>query len=87
MVDRPYFNEPGYGSPCDNAQSNAYSKQVRKDTIRVAMYQTLTNPPKCFERVARKHFKLKKGQIEKQINTWSVDEIGRKFQEELNSFS
>jgi hypothetical protein len=34
---RPYFNEPGSGTPMDHAGSLSYDREVRLQTVRVAM--------------------------------------------------
>lgn len=70
LVDRPYFNEPGFGEPCDSSKSNAYSKNIRKETVVVAMTKMLNKPPKAFEETVITHFKVKKDEIQEQLNSW-----------------
>jgi ubiquitin-protein ligase len=37
LCARPYFNEPGMGRPMDNSGSLAYDREIRLQTVRVAM--------------------------------------------------
>src|SRR5579859_3061476 len=37
LCPRPYFNEPGMGKPSDSPRSLAYDREVRLQTVKVAM--------------------------------------------------
>ena len=72
LVDRPYFNEPGYGAPCDNPRSNAYSANIRKECMTVAILKMIQNPPFAFLDVVHSYFRLKRDEILAQIEEWCV---------------
>ena len=42
LCSRPYFNEPGSGDPSDTAISIAYDREVRLQTVRVAICEWMT---------------------------------------------
>ncbi len=74
LVDKPYFNEPGYESsmntPKGEQQSRQYNEVIRLATIRWAMLEQIRNPPLGFEEVAKTHFKLKRLEIMQQCQQW-----------------
>ncbi|KAJ3318846.1 Baculoviral IAP repeat-containing protein 6 [Boothiomyces sp. JEL0866] len=71
LVNRPYFNEPGYGDPEDNVQSKRYNGGVRTSVVKHAMIEQIRNPPANFKEVVQNHFKLKKERILTQVQVWA----------------
>jgi baculoviral IAP repeat-containing protein 6 len=81
LVPRPYFNEPGTGTPgisleyshlVDSSASLQYNKMVRRETLRVAMIKMLNNRSHIFHNVIQAHFKHKKTELLQQIKEWSL---------------
>ncbi|KAJ3255129.1 Baculoviral IAP repeat-containing protein 6 [Boothiomyces macroporosus] len=70
LVNRPYFNEPGFGDPEDSLASKRYSGDVRVNVVKYAMIDQIKNPPPNFKEVVQHHFKLKKARILKQVEAW-----------------
>jgi hypothetical protein len=70
FVNRPFFNEPGYGEPTDSVDSLSYSAEVRKNVVKYAMIDVLENPPSLFAQVVKVHFGLKKRRIQQQVLAW-----------------
>jgi ubiquitin-protein ligase len=77
MVERPYYNEPGYesqmGTYNGEKQSKAYVDNIRVQSIRWAMVDQLKNPSPGYEDVIKTHFKIKKQVIYREINQWIKD--------------
>jgi len=77
MVERPYYNEPGYesqmGTYSGEKQSKAYVDNIRVQTIRWAMVDQLKNPSPGYEDAIKTHFKLKKQVIYREIQQWLKD--------------
>lgn len=82
LVQRPYFNEPGFGDPTDSPQSLAYSALVREGVVKNAMLSHLkslnTSPQDPFGDVIRTHFKLKKLRILAQLEKWKTFQTNQK---------
>ncbi|KAJ3268472.1 hypothetical protein HDV01_002730 [Terramyces sp. JEL0728] len=70
FVNRPYFNEPGYGEPVDTPESKSYNGNVRVNVVKHAMIGQLVNPPGNFKEVVQNHFRLKRDRILKQVEVW-----------------
>uniref|UniRef100_A0A915DIM1 UBC core domain-containing protein n=1 Tax=Ditylenchus dipsaci TaxID=166011 RepID=A0A915DIM1_9BILA len=74
LVEQPYYNEPGHemvkNTFIGNKGSKNYSADVRVNNVRWAMLEQLQRPPLAFEDVIKKHFWLKKDEIEGQVNKW-----------------
>jgi len=77
LVERPYYNEPGYesqmGTHSGEKQSKAYIDNIRVQSIRWAMVDQLKNPSPGYEDVIKNHFKLKKALIYREIQQWIKD--------------
>ncbi|KXS09406.1 UBC-like protein [Gonapodya prolifera JEL478] len=77
FVDLPYFNEPGYGAPnANNAQSQQYNYNIRRETIRWAVTEQLRRPPRGFEQVVQNHFRLLKSEVLAVATQWAEDDPG-----------
>lgn len=75
LVDKPYFNEPGYqnqyGTPNGEKSSKEYNQAVRLYTLQHTIYDMLNdNKFKEFNDIMREHFKLKKDTIIKMMDKW-----------------
>ncbi len=74
MVDKPYFNEPGYerdyGTKKGEDRSRAYNQPVRLKTVELAMLGQLRNPTKGFEKVIQRHFYYRKEKILEEVMQW-----------------
>lgn len=77
LCEEPYLNEPGWASSAGTAQSKAYSANVRRMVVKVAMLQNLRNPPEPFGDVIRTHFRLKAASLMKQLDQWLADDDGK----------
>lgn len=58
-LEEPCINEPGWERHKGTESSLKYSKNLRRQTVRVAMKQMLEQPPHPWEEVIKQHFKLK----------------------------
>jgi hypothetical protein len=85
FVNRPFFNEPGFGEPVDSAESLAYSANIRKNVLKYAMVGVLEHPPSLFAEVVKVHFKFKKRRIQSQVLAWeeyqSLDSLPLQLQQ------
>eukprot|EP00013_Stygamoeba_regulata_P010064 CAMPEP_0177675352 /NCGR_PEP_ID=MMETSP0447-20121125/27146_1 /TAXON_ID=0 /ORGANISM="Stygamoeba regulata, Strain BSH-02190019" /LENGTH=214 /DNA_ID=CAMNT_0019183715 /DNA_START=246 /DNA_END=887 /DNA_ORIENTATION=- len=70
MVAEPYYNEPGYQTRINRAASDQYIRQIRLNTIRLAMVGYLEAPPRGFEEVVHAHFYYKRDVIKRQCFAW-----------------
>ena len=75
LVDKPYFNEPGYqnqyGTPNGEKSSKEYNQAVRLYTLQHTIYDMLNdNKFEEFNDIIREHFKLKKDTIIKMMDKW-----------------
>lgn len=74
FVEKPWFNEPGHerteGTPQGEAQSGAYSAQLRHDTLAHALLPALLRPPPAFAGLLVQHFRRKHGDIARQLGEW-----------------
>jgi len=77
MVEKPYFNEPGYertmNNPIGIEASRNYNDTIRLNTIKVAMIDNIKNKISSFENLTVEHFKYKKEEIINTVSTW-IDE-------------
>jgi hypothetical protein len=63
--------EPGFeGLTLQSDENVAYSNVVKYANLRWAMSDMIKRPPLGFESVVRKHFKLAKEEIMREISTW-----------------
>ncbi|CAO1620347.1 unnamed protein product [Sympodiomycopsis kandeliae] len=75
-LEEPCINEPGWDSYKGTESSLRYSKNLRRQTVRVAMKQMIENPPHPWESVIKQHFKLKKLAILDQLEEWKREDDG-----------
>jgi hypothetical protein len=75
-VEEPALNEPGWSSYAGKAQSIAYSKNCRRQTVAVAMLKHLSDPDTIWKDVIEGHFKLKARSICKQVDKWIKEDDG-----------
>ncbi|KAH7687887.1 Ubiquitin-conjugating enzyme family protein, partial [Aphelenchoides avenae] len=77
LVPDPYFNEPGYHGQRFSLEGKRasfdYNANIRVETVRWAMTDTLRNPPPAFENVIRRHFWLKSDEICEQVEQWIIE--------------
>ena len=82
MVENPYFNEPSYERSMHTehgkAKSFDYTDNIRLETIRVAMIETIKNKNKSYSNFIDEHFKFKKDEIYSTITEWINTSIKRK---------
>ncbi|KAI8823253.1 ubiquitin-conjugating enzyme/RWD-like protein [Chytriomyces cf. hyalinus JEL632] len=76
LVDKPYFNEPGFDvgrSGGIHSASESYNRRVELDTVRHAILEPLKHPPQYagFDKVIRAHFYLVQERIKKQVRVWA----------------
>ncbi|KAJ9515878.1 hypothetical protein QJQ45_016937, partial [Haematococcus lacustris] len=75
LVDRPYFNEPGYertmGTPQGEASSRSYNVTIREATLRYAMIDLLKHPPAELEAIIKTHFRARR-LFQKAVAGWRV---------------
>ncbi|KAL4075903.1 hypothetical protein J3A83DRAFT_4089853 [Scleroderma citrinum] len=77
LCDEPYLNEPGWANGGGSPQSKAYSANVRRMVVRVAMLGNLKNPPEPFGDVIRTHYRLKADAIVTQLDRWLTLDDGK----------
>jgi len=74
FVEQPYFNEPGYESSMDTPRgkenSFKYNDERRYQTLRVAIVNQLKNSPEPYKEFIKKHFEMKKDEINQVVNQW-----------------
>lgn len=68
-LEDPCVNEPGWEHHRGTEASRQYSKNLRRQTVRVAMKQMLEKPPVAWEDVIQQHFKLKVSRFGNSIRT------------------
>lgn len=88
LVDKPYFNEPGYqnqyGTSRGEKASKEYNQSIRLYTLQHAIYDFLAdNKFKEFDDIVKKHFKLKKDSIIKMMNLWLNDSENKSSYENI----
>jgi len=83
LVDMPYFNEPGYEKNMNSSNgktaSMKYNDNIRLQTIRVAMINTIKNKIPSYENFITHHFRLKKEEILNTVNTWYEESTDQKI--------
>jgi len=77
LVEKPFYNEPGYEMRPDDAQSNAYNANIMEQTVRWAMLDQLRSPPAYFKEPIEAHFKERGAAIVAVVKGW-VDWCQRK---------
>lgn len=82
LVEKPYFNEPGYessmGTLHGEKRSSEYNEEKRILTMQWGMIDVLKNPPKGFEKIIKYHFSIKKDKILEDCKKW-VDSATKKL--------
>ncbi|CAO1626480.1 unnamed protein product [Parajaminaea phylloscopi] len=73
----PAINEPGWASYGGRPESLAYTKNVRRQTVRHAMLNQLKEPQLPWADVIKGHFKHKRASLEKQLTEWLREDDGR----------
>jgi ubiquitin-protein ligase len=95
FVEQPYFNEPGYESsmntPNGKEKSFNYNDERRYQTLRVAIVNQLKNSPEPYKDFIKKHFEMKKNEINQVVNQWikeskSYKKHMKKLLTEFNNF-
>ncbi|KAH8830857.1 hypothetical protein DL96DRAFT_1594587 [Flagelloscypha sp. PMI_526] len=84
LVPDPYVNEPGWASSGGSPQALAYSANVRRMVVKVAMLEQLKNPPEPFGDIIRTHFKLKAVSLTKQLDEWLALDDGKEVTADYN---
>jgi ubiquitin-protein ligase len=84
LVDKPYFNEPGwqnkFNTPQGEKASIEYNDSIRLYTLEHAIYDFLNNNKfKEFDEVIKEHFKLKKDKIIQVMNNWLNEAMKNKY--------
>lgn len=86
LVEKPYFNEPGYErdihTDIGNAANKEYNNNLQIQTIKLAMNEQIKNPPPGYEDVVKNHFRIKKNTIINTVDKWLAD-TEPKFKVEL----
>jgi ubiquitin-protein ligase len=74
LVEKPYYNEPGYeasyGTPDGEKRSRQYNIDVEYNCIKLAIIDMIKNPPLGFEEMIKTHFKIKQNDILKTVSKW-----------------
>jgi ubiquitin-protein ligase len=74
LIDKPYFNEPGYERDINTARgetvAKAYNEKLMPSTIEWAMIDMIRNPPPGYEEIIKTHFKYKGCKIIETIDSW-----------------
>ncbi len=88
LVDKPYFNEPGYQSqyntPSGEKSSKEYNQNVRLFTLQYAIYDFLNdNKFKEFDEIIKNHFKLKKDNLIKMMDLWFNEAVNKPIYENI----
>ena len=64
LVQKPYYNEPGYernyGTATGNRESHSYNEAVFRNNLRHAVLAQIRAPPEGFGHVTRSHFYYKR---------------------------
>lgn len=94
LIEKPYFNEPGYETNYNNAsglaQSETYNQDIRLYTMKHAMLDLIRNPKAYpqFTDVITAHFTMKKEKVIKVCTKWTemaTPNNKEKYQTVLNS--
>ena len=92
LVDKPYFNEPGWekqmNTKIGQIASFKYNDNIRLQTMRWGILDQINNPIPGFEDMIKNHFKMKKQEIISTIDKWieetkSFDENMKKLKAEI----
>lgn len=76
LVEKPYFNEPGYfssmGTPTGEMRSNDSNEMIRMAVMQSTMLDLLENPDTFpeFKEATQQYFKFKRSEIMKQLTGW-----------------
>jgi len=76
LVEKPYFNEPGYfssmGTPAGESRSNESNELIRTAAMQATMLDLLDRPDTFpeFKETIQQYFKFKRFQIKKQLIGW-----------------
>lgn len=74
--EEPAVNEPGWTSMAGSAGSRAYTRNLRRQTVRHAMLNQLKSPTAIWKDIILGHFKHKRASVEKQLNEWLNQDDG-----------
>ncbi|KAK4183689.1 hypothetical protein QBC35DRAFT_456050 [Podospora australis] len=89
LIDKPYYNEPGFEHRVNNAQAELYNNNIRSETVTAAILPWLTTDKmltSIWGDIARKHFELKNSLILETVMTWgNRGEIPGKLAEDLRN--
>ena len=89
FVEKPYFNEPGYENSMNTDKGDKlnaeYSDNIRLETIREAINNTIENKKEYYSDFIDNHFKAKYNEICKTIESW-IDESKSKKALMINAY-
>lgn len=74
--EEPVVNEPGWASYRGKPGSKAYNKNLRRQTVRLAMVNQIRDPPTPWKDVIRGHFKRKRVALKRQLQEWLDEDDG-----------
>ena len=87
LIDKPYFNEPGYEADMNTERglslSKTYNEKLMPSTIEWAMVDMIRNPPHGYEEIIKTHFKYKNGNISETINKWLNECTNKEIQQKM----
>ena len=87
LVDKPYFNEPGYERIMNTLEGDTksfeYNEEIRYYTIEWAIINNIINPPKEYQDVIIQHFKIKKDDILNNVKKWVDESIKLKIKMDI----
>lgn len=87
LVDKPYFNEPGYERSMNTKKgidaSKKYNDNIMLETIRVAMVNQIKKGIDTYDILIKEHFRLKKDEILSTVSIWVKDSIYNKNEIEV----
>ena len=74
LSEEPILNEPGWERHAGSASSKAYTKNVRRMNVKIAMLDLLNNPPAPWKEVIDGHFYHKRKYLAKLLDKWLADD-------------
>lgn len=87
LIDKPYFNEPGYEADMNTERgrslSKTYNEKLMPSTIEWAMVDMIRNPPHGYEEIIKTHFKYKSSNISETINKWLNECTNKEIQQKI----
>ena len=75
----PYYNEPGYGQPCDSKENKAYNSNIHLAATRWAMIDWMDESKKdnAWADVVAMHFAMRKPAITRTLTAWAAKDPTR----------